>query len=477
MSLPDASNANATLARLAETAARGDDAEFRTILWERSNDIRHYLLGLRLNGSDEQLTKAYVGDAFVRFLRTLELAPIPPAPRILEIGSNPYFFHALLTHVFPGSTLSGANFFDHDVFSTRVSSTVQRVEETTTGGAFEFSSVLFNVETLTDYPFLPESFDLIFFCETLEHLVVNPLAVFGRLKRILAPGGRLVVTLPNAVRLSNVALMLAGCNFFDVYQEANGIHGRHNREFTLEELCALLGRNGFLVESAETHDRYDYENVPVETVDYTGTRVALPWRKSELISLLRRCGASLDNRGDNLYIRARKPGPGETVLEEACHVAPKVPARSPTWRERLRGVRPPVPVAVRIPDPERSSPKAPIAYFLDRFDASPNSLDVDGWAFLAEDTPHRPAPVTLLFQSEIGVQTWPTETVPRTDVARAKDLPRDDVGFQAHISLPQLPPGRYRLLLRLTPAEGEMQEVATNYSFQVEESRGHNGRR
>src|SRR6185437_7400398 len=70
-----------------------------------------------------------------------------------------------------------------------------------------FTSKLLNIETVEEYPYLPGQFDLILFCETLEHLIVNPLAVFGRLKRILKPGGHLLITLPNAVRLANVALV------------------------------------------------------------------------------------------------------------------------------------------------------------------------------------------------------------------------------------------------------------------------------
>jgi SAM-dependent methyltransferase len=46
--------------------------------------------------------------------------------------------------------------------------------------------------------------------ETLEHLVVNPLAVFRKIRRILRPGGSLLITLPNALRLTNFALMLDG---------------------------------------------------------------------------------------------------------------------------------------------------------------------------------------------------------------------------------------------------------------------------
>lgn len=326
---PDAAVAGArrVLDRLRELAALGDSARFRHLLWERHGDVHRYLSSLRVEGSDAALTESYVSDALVRFLRTLELVPLPPPGRILEIGSNPYFFHALLSRLFPSAVLSGTNFFEHDVLSTKVGTLTQRIRSEEFEETYDFSSALFSLETVAEYPFAAESFDLVFFCETLEHLVVDPLAVFDRIRRLLAPGGRLVVTLPNAVRLTNVALILAGCNFFDLYHTQNGVHGRHNREFTLEELSAVLGRSAFVVERAETQDRYDYERIPIRTVDYTGTSLPLPWRKSELERALRRAGGRLDNRGDNLYVVARRPRSGEEVGPAAGCVPPRLPAR------------------------------------------------------------------------------------------------------------------------------------------------------
>jgi hypothetical protein len=147
---------------------------------------------------------------------------------------------------------------------------------------------------------------LIFFCETLEHLILNPLAVFERLGRILKQGGFLIVTLPNAVRLSNVALMLEGKNFFDVYS-SNGPHGRHNREYTLEEVVALLQRNAFEIIRAETWDRFDYDLVPMWSFDYAGPSEKLQYNRTRTMEALQLCGGSMKNRGDNLYLLARKP--------------------------------------------------------------------------------------------------------------------------------------------------------------------------
>ena len=47
-------------------------------------------------------------------------------------------------------------------------------------------------ETLPD-----NSFDVVLFCETLEHITFNPVALWTEIYRVLAPGGRIVITTPN----------------------------------------------------------------------------------------------------------------------------------------------------------------------------------------------------------------------------------------------------------------------------------------
>jgi SAM-dependent methyltransferase len=220
------------LAELAGLVEKCEAERFRQELWIHAENIRRYLLSFRLDDAPAGLTEQYVNDALPRFLRTLEFIPLPPGNRILEIGSNPYFFHLLLRKFFPSITLEGSNFFDRNIFSNEIGSLTQRTSSADFGEDYSFNSTLFNIETVAEYPYPEDSFDLVFFCETLEHLVVDPLSTFGKIRRIIRPGGHLIVTLPNAVRLTNVALMLEGYNFFDIYSR-NGVHGRHNREFTL----------------------------------------------------------------------------------------------------------------------------------------------------------------------------------------------------------------------------------------------------
>jgi len=47
----------------------------------------------------------------------------------------------------------------------------------------------------------PESFDVILFCEIIEHITFNPVRMWKALYRLLAPGGRIVVCTPSVYSL------------------------------------------------------------------------------------------------------------------------------------------------------------------------------------------------------------------------------------------------------------------------------------
>jgi SAM-dependent methyltransferase len=410
-------------AAAAAAAAAGDAKRFRAALWENTSRLWEYLRGWNVDGASPELAASYVDDAWNRFLHTLGLVPLPPPARLLEIGSNPYYFHLLLRKLFPRAEVQGVNFFEHDIFSTRQSEIVQATRHAETGEVLEFSSRLFNLETTARYPYPESSFDLVFFCETLEHLVVNPLPTFRKLKRLLSPGGHLVITLPNAVRLANFALMLHGHNFFDLYQAQNGVHGRHNREYTLEEMKVLLTKSGLEVIRAETHDRYDYDRGTITTMDYTGRSIALPEKRRDLLALLKRSGGDPENRGDNLYLLARKPtASAARVLREP---PPDAPADG----------------AVTAPLDGASDQ---LVVSLDRCDDSPGSLSVSGWAFRRDGDRARQS-VHLILDAPAGAYTFRAAPVWREDAADANGLEFDDPGFRLELDKSRLRPGLYRL--------------------------------
>src|SRR5262249_45055192 len=93
-------------------------------------------------------------------------------------------------------------------------------------------------------PFEDGAFDVVLYCEVLEHMTSDPLNSLLNLKRVLRPGGDLILTTPNVARLENVARLVAGGNISGPHS-GHRPYGRHNREYTRHELHHLLRYCGF----------------------------------------------------------------------------------------------------------------------------------------------------------------------------------------------------------------------------------------
>jgi 2-polyprenyl-3-methyl-5-hydroxy-6-metoxy-1,4-benzoquinol methylase len=94
---------------------------------------------------------------------------------------------------------------------------------------------------------------VVLFCEIIEHLLSDPVHALLEIRRILKPGGILVLTTPNVARLDNVRKIIAGENVYDPYS-GYGPYGRHNREYTSQDVFSLLNANGFNVTTMFTAD-------------------------------------------------------------------------------------------------------------------------------------------------------------------------------------------------------------------------------
>jgi SAM-dependent methyltransferase len=194
---------------------------------------------------------AYVDDSILRFLHTWGMVR-NDAGACLELGANPYFTTSLLDR-HTNLDLTLANFYGTRGETTETLSFVpagtdERIEVTR-------HSYAFNLEE-DEFPFDAGSFDVVLFCEILEHLLMNPLAALRQIHRVLKPGGVLILTTPNVARLDNVLAMINGANIYDPYS-GFGPYGRHNREYNRHELHRLLNFAGFDVESSFTADGHD----------------------------------------------------------------------------------------------------------------------------------------------------------------------------------------------------------------------------
>lgn len=209
--------------------------------------IRSRLAETDLFGAARAEAEGYLADALERFRTTMALLPeLPPGATVLELGSNPYFLTRLLRE--RGLEVTSANWFGADSgFHGRGE---QVVTESGIPHAYRFDH--FNIEE-DRFPYDDASFDLVLFCEILEHLPANPIHALCEINRVVRPGGTVVITTPNASRLDNLLRISRGDN---VYEQLSGYgtYGRHNREYTVDELRLLLHEVGFEVQQVMAAD-------------------------------------------------------------------------------------------------------------------------------------------------------------------------------------------------------------------------------
>jgi SAM-dependent methyltransferase len=201
-----------------------------------------------VNGEPPGHMDAYLEDSIWRFLYTWSIVRADTG-RCLELGANPYFTTYLLdSHT--ELQLTFANYYGQRGDTTETVSFVppgggDRVE-------LKRPALLFNIEE-DEFPFEDNSFDVVLFCEMLEHLLMDPVAALRQIHRVLRPHGVLVLTTPNVSRLDNAVAMVNGVNIYDPYS-GYGPYGRHNREYNRHELHHLLEFAGFDVEASFTAD-------------------------------------------------------------------------------------------------------------------------------------------------------------------------------------------------------------------------------
>ncbi len=95
-------------------------------------------------------------------------------------------------------------------------------------------------------PLEDQSIGTILFCDVIEHLIFYPMWTILEFNRVLKPGGRLVITTPNAAGVIRAMYILAGVNpGRTIEYKPNALYERHNREWTVMELQHVLRCAGF----------------------------------------------------------------------------------------------------------------------------------------------------------------------------------------------------------------------------------------
>ncbi|MBD3304909.1 methyltransferase domain-containing protein [candidate division KSB3 bacterium] len=233
--------------------------------------IRAYLGGFDLFTDNPQEGAEYLDSAFRRCMITLEM--IPPAASsastLLELGANPYFLTLLLQR-FRRYQLTLSNFFGDGHIPAGKG--VQKLSNPHYHEEYEFSYDHFNLER-DPFPYPSDTFNLVLFCEILEHLLMNPTHALAEIHRVLKPDGLLLITTPNVLACQNVLKLAIGRNIYDRYSP-HGIYGRHNREYTPLEVTRLLQSCGFDIAAVRLKTLYPHAHRLVRLLQ----RVRKTWR-------------------------------------------------------------------------------------------------------------------------------------------------------------------------------------------------------
>lgn len=109
-------------------------------------------------------------------------------------------------------------------------------------------------------PFADGSFDWVTYTDVIEHHAFSPRRVLAEIHRVLADGGRILVTTPNHASIYNRLSLLLGrsvnddfVHYFEACADREFYPG-HHREYTKKELGSALERTGFRIEELRVFD-------------------------------------------------------------------------------------------------------------------------------------------------------------------------------------------------------------------------------
>lgn len=216
------------------------------------DDWLHY----RLDNEPEQLTQhrpAYVDHHLARSLAAVSLLPeVAERGRLLELGSGLYLMSFL------AERLRNLEIEHVQYWGREQGHHHSRLTDVRNGATREIPFREFNAE-VDPFPYADGHFDAILNCDTIEHMLCDPVRMLAQCHRVLRPDGLMVITTPNVLRLDNVVRLLQGTNILDKYVRQSA-SARHPREYTPDELRRLVEWVGFDV-------------LRLETVDVTGSTV------------------------------------------------------------------------------------------------------------------------------------------------------------------------------------------------------------
>jgi len=207
----------------------------------------------------EPAKQGYLEAAIDRLAHTLNAMPrLPDAGRVrvLEIGGIPYFMTALIQR-FLGYQVECAN---EPTWKTDKERNVE-ILVNDAGERYEIPWKALNIE-YDRWPWEDGSFDIVLYCEVIEHLTYDPTHSLVEAHRVLRPGsGQLLLSTPNALAWQYAVEVLHGRNPYPPYSGYN-MYARHHRLFTTDELAYLCREVGFEVDKAYSTRDLSYWHPP-----------------------------------------------------------------------------------------------------------------------------------------------------------------------------------------------------------------------
>ncbi len=240
------------------------------------DELIRYVMGF-FTEKDEgfERKKAYFTNHIKRYIETLNiLGKGDPNMNLLDIGVSETFM--ILLQKCTRYRLYGGHYGED-----RSKNTV-RLKNNECGDMVEYKSVGFDAEK-DKFPFEDNFFDVVLFCEVLEHLTCDPMFAISEINRILKHGGKVIITTPNIIRLDALYKVLMGYSpyFYATYPKSGGTD-RHNREYAPNEVALLLEKGGFEIQMLQTRFVWDKINY-------------------DMYKVLEKLHMSTALRGDNIY--------------------------------------------------------------------------------------------------------------------------------------------------------------------------------